>query len=239
MKPAAAAPAAPTPAAAAPTPGNASCDVFAVLWKTHVKLLKMFFRLFYFIIKMNYALGFHSKRQIVSVSVWKPFWKPFYNLIKLNQTLSDWYLIIIYELNLHLFPLAAAAAEPMESEDASAASSKPEEMSETKSEEPKPASEAEKSTSETASAPAASAAAALESQMVVGEEFEKTVRGIMDMLGNSRDEVIQQWRHHDVVFWEVQNNDLSKAKNHIVQDFYVSKTINRKQAPAYRWLQFN
>ena len=65
MKPAAAAPAAPTPAAAAPTPGNASCNVFAVMWKTHVKLLKMFFRLFYFIIKMNYALGFHCKRQIV------------------------------------------------------------------------------------------------------------------------------------------------------------------------------
>ena len=234
MKPAAAAPAAPTPAVAAPTPGNASCDVFAVMWKTHVKLFKMFFRLFYFIIKMNYALKFQSKRQIVSSSVWKPF----YYLLKLNQTLRDWYLIIIYELrktiffNLHLFPLAAAAAEPMESEDASAAASKPEEKSETKSEEPKPASEAEKSTSETASAPAASAAASLESQMVVGEEFEKTVRGIMDMLGNSRDEVIQQWRHHDVVFWEVQNNDLSKA-------FYVSKTINRKQAPAYRWLQFN
>jgi hypothetical protein len=82
----------------------------------------------------------------------------------------------------------------MESEDASAAVSKPEEKSETKSEEPKPASEAEKSTSETASAPApaASGVASLESQMVVGEEFEKTVRGIMDMLGNSREEVFQR-----------------------------------------------
>ncbi len=85
-----------------------------------------------------------------------------------------------------------AAAEPMESEDSAAAASKSEEKPETKSEEAKPTSEGEKSTSETASAPApaASAAASLESQMVVGEEFEKTVRGIMDMLGNSRDEVI-------------------------------------------------
>jgi hypothetical protein len=125
------------------------------------------------------------------------------NLIILGQTIILVFVLLfqVTKLKPAAAPVATpapaaaaapAAAEAMESEPSPAA-----EKSESKLEESKPeAASAEtapaetKASTETAAAPAASV---LASQPVVGEEFEKLVREIMDMMGHGRDEV----RIHD------------------------------------------